>query len=99
MVATRVEALDLDPRLLGEELGMRLVEEFIEVPINEMESTRKLKIGSELGKQRSEELVKFLKGNLDVFAWTHSDMVGIIQDIMSHRLNIDKKYLSKRQKR
>ena len=27
--------------------------------------------------------------NLDVFVWTHIDMVGIHLDVMCHKLNID----------
>lgn len=42
--------------------------------------------------------MNFLKGNLDVFTWTHDDMVGINMKIMSHMLNIDEKYPPKRQK-
>ena len=33
--------------------------------------------------------MEFLKKNHDVFAWTHTDMVGIHPDVMCHRLNID----------
>ena len=27
--------------------------------------------------------------NLDVFAWTHEDMIGIHPDVICHRLNIN----------
>lgn len=48
MVATRVEEVDQDPRLSDRETGMGPVEELVEVPIDEKEPTRKLRIGSEL---------------------------------------------------
>lgn len=38
--------VDLDPKLPEEESGIRPIEELLDVPINEMEPTRKLKIGS-----------------------------------------------------
>lgn len=33
-------------------------------------------------------LTEFLLKNLDVFAWTHLDVVGINLDVMCHHLNI-----------
>jgi hypothetical protein len=33
-------------------------------------------------------LVDFLKANLDVFAWKHSDMKGIPSEVAEHKLNI-----------
>ena len=34
--------------------------------------------------------------NMEVFSWTHTDMVGIHPDIMCHKLNIDSKVNSVR---
>ena len=36
-----------------------------------------------------DELVKFLKKNLDVFAWSHEDMSGIDKRVIEHSLNVD----------
>ena len=36
-----------------------------------------------------DELVKFLKKNLDVFAWSHEDIPRIDGDVIEHRLNVD----------
>ena len=36
-----------------------------------------------------DELVKFLKKNLDIFAWHHEDMLGIDGDVIEHHLNVD----------
>ena len=47
-----------------------------------------LKLGENLSHELKEGLTCFLKANLDVFAWTHEDMVGIHPDVMCHRLNI-----------
>jgi len=33
--------------------------------------------------------VKFLKKNLDVFAWSHEDMLGIEKQVIEHSLNVD----------
>ena len=58
-----------------------------------------LKPEENLSHELKEELTRFLKVNLDVFAWTHEDMVGIHPDIMWHRLNIIPDFKPIRQKR
>ena len=35
------------------------------------------------------EIISFLKDNLDVFTWSHEDMLGIPTDIIQHHLNVD----------
>lgn len=46
-------------------------------------------MGSHLTAELREQLARFLRVNLDVFAWFHDDMVGIDLDMMCHRLNIN----------
>ena len=36
-----------------------------------------------------DELVKFLKKNLDVFAWSHEDKPGIDKRVIKHSFNIN----------
>ena len=36
-----------------------------------------------------EDLVQFLRKNIDVFAWSHEDMLGIEPNVITHRLNVD----------
>ena len=35
-----------------------------------------------------EDLVQFLRKNIDVFAWSHEDMLGIEPNVITHRLNV-----------
>ena len=35
------------------------------------------------------KFVQFLKGNLDVFAWSHEDMSSIATEVIQHQLNVD----------
>ena len=44
-------------------------------------------------------MIKFLKDNLDVFAWSHEDMVGVDPSVMCHHLNISPEARPVRQKR
>lgn len=60
---------------------------------------RRFQIGKGLSVGRKAQLTEFLKANLDVFAWSHEDMVGIDPRIMQHRLNVSPNYKPVRQKR
>jgi hypothetical protein len=59
----------------------------------------RVKIGSQLPERLKEEIVSFLKGNRDVFAWNHENMHGIDPSIIVHRLNADPSFRPVRQKR
>ncbi|PON34667.1 hypothetical protein PanWU01x14_342570, partial [Parasponia andersonii] len=52
-------------------------------------SSKSLQIGTEVQGPVRASLVAFLKSNLDVFAWRHSDIIGIDSRIICHHLNID----------
>ena len=58
-----------------------------------------LRIGSCLNPQLASELISLLVENIEVFAWSHADMVGIKPDIICHALNIDSEAKPVRQKR
>ena len=63
------------------------------------EPLRKLRVRRNLAGIVKEKLVEFLKANLDLFAWSHEDMVGIDPSVMCHHLNIDPKARPVRKKR
>ena len=46
-------------------------------------------IGTNLSPRTKEEIVSFLKSNLDIFAWSHEDMSGIPASLIQHHLNVD----------
>uniref|UniRef100_A0A803PCQ9 Uncharacterized protein n=1 Tax=Cannabis sativa TaxID=3483 RepID=A0A803PCQ9_CANSA len=85
------------PRLRRNNVG--LVEELEEIEIDPDIPTRKLKIGKGLLLEVKSKSIKFLRANLDVFAWSHADMVGIDHPIISHVLNIDPNFWLVQQKR
>ena len=59
----------------------------------------KIKIGTSLSLETRGAIVVCLRRNRDVFAWSHSDMKGINPKLMCHRLNIDSRVPTRRQKR
>ena len=47
-------------------------------------------VGAQLPPQEKEELVEFLKRNIDVFAWDACDAPGIDSAFICHRLNVNR---------
>ena len=93
---------DIDPRDDDEkprEEKTAPVELTVDISVSRDDPSRILKIGSQLGPAMTEDLSDFLRANLDVFAWTHSDMCGVSPAITSHMLNIDPKYIPVKQKK
>ena len=48
-------------------------------------------VGTSLNPKTKEEIINFLKDNLNVFAWSQEDMPGIPANIIQHHLNVDPK--------
>ena len=65
------------------------MEEVENIELVEGDSSKTTKVGKELQQSLKDKLVKFLKKNLDVFAWSHEDMLGIDGDVIEHCLNVD----------
>ena len=63
------------------------------------ESSRVIKIGKWLKKELTQQLPEFLSLKQDVFAWTHTNMIGIHPGVKCHQMNIDPQVKLVRQKR
>ena len=46
-------------------------------------------VGSQLPQQEREELVEFLKRNIDVFAWNTYEAPGVDPNFICHHLNVN----------
>ena len=57
--------------------------------LEEGEQKKTVWVGALLSEVEHAELVTFLKGNMDVFAWSHKDMLGIAPEHAVHILKID----------
>ena len=82
--------------------GQRLVEPFEElekVVLDDKKPDQTTSIGTKMDGGLRESMIKFLKNNSDVFAWTHEDMPGINPSVIYHRLNIDPSIRPIKQKR
>ena len=82
--------------------GQRLVEPFEEleeVMLDDQKPDRTTNIETKMDGRLKESMIKFLKNNSDVFAWTHEDMPGIDPSVIYHKLNFDLSIRPIKQKR
>ena len=55
----------------------------------EGKANKTTKIGTTLSPEMRTRLIRFLKENLDAFAWSHEDISGISPEVIQHKLNVD----------
>ena len=58
-----------------------------------------IKTGTTLSPEMRTRLIRLLKENLDVFAWSHEDMLGIDPEVIQYKLNVDPERKSVQQRR
>ena len=58
------------------------------IPLDESNLERYIRVGADLEKKSKKDLVQFLKKNVDVFAWSHEDMSGIYPSVITYCLNV-----------
>ena len=46
------------------------------------------RIGTSMKEKTKQDLIYFLRKSIDVFAWSHEDMLGIDPSVIIHRLNV-----------
>ena len=59
-----------------------------DVPLEEGNLEKFTRIGTSMEEKTKQDLVQFLRENIDVFAWSHEDMPGIDPGVITHRLNV-----------
>ena len=68
-----------------------IVEKLETIELVEGDPTKTTQVRTSLNPKIKEEIISFLKDNLDVFTWSHEDMPGISANVIQHRLNVDPK--------
>ena len=74
------------------------MEELVAISANVKNLSKVLKIEKNLTDETRQAITLFLMKNLDMFAWSHKDMVGIDSKVMCHCVNIDPNHQHVRQK-
>ena len=59
------------------------------VELIEGKASKTIRIETTLSLKMRTKLIQFLKENLDIFAWSHEDMLGISPKVIQHKLNVD----------
>ena len=83
----------------GREARGEPVEDLVQIQIHPTDPTKTTRIGALLSPQQKISFEKFLKENMDVFAWSHDEMPGIDPKVMVHKLNVDPNHKIVQQKR
>ena len=71
------------------EKTLEVMEALETIELVEGDPTKTTQVGTSLNLQKKKEIIRFLKDNLDVFAWSHEDMPDIPADIIQHHLHVD----------
>ena len=75
------------------------IEVIEDVPLDESNLEKFTKIGISMKEETKQDLMKFLRWSIDIFAWSHEDMPRIDPSVITHRLNISSSYKPVRQKK
>ena len=59
-----------------------------DISLDEDDPGKSTKIGVELEGKIKKDLIYFLRENIDVFAWSHEDMLDIDPSVITHYMNI-----------
>jgi len=70
-----------------------------DIPLDKNNPEKFTRIGASMEKKTKQDLVQFLKKNIDVFAWSHEDMPGIDLSVITYYLNMYPSFKSVRQKK
>ena len=70
-----------------------------DIPLDEDDPGKGTKIGADLEGKIKKDLIRFLRENIDVFAWSHEDMPDIDPSVITHNLNVYPSFKPVRQKK
>ena len=73
---------------IGETSDEVKCEDLVKITIGD-DPEKFFQVGSQLPQQEREELVKFLKQNIDVFAWNTYEAPRVNPDFICHHLNVN----------
>ncbi|WJX58397.1 hypothetical protein P8452_43858 [Trifolium repens] len=82
-----ISPLDLDPREELQDIRVSPIEELEKVQIGS-EAHQTTNIGTSMKPEERGKILATLKENIDLFAWHPSDMLGIDETIITHKLSI-----------
>ena len=70
-----------------------------DIPLEKGNPEKFTRIGTSMEEKTKQDLVQFLRKSIDVFAWSHKDMLGIDLSIITYQLNVHPSSKPVRQKK
>ena len=64
------------------------IEALEDISLDKDDPGKSTRIGADLDGKIKKGLIRFLRENIDMFAWSHEDILGIDPSVITHRLNI-----------
>ena len=64
------------------------IEVLEDIPLDESNPARFAKIRTSMEEKKKQDLIQFLRKIIDVFEWSHEDILGIDPSVITHRLNV-----------
>ena len=80
----QIQAMNIEER----RMVAKPTEALEDISLDEEDPEKCTRVGADLEEKIKEDLVHFLKKNIDVFTWSHEDMPGIDPSVITHRLNV-----------
>jgi hypothetical protein len=68
-------------------------------PLHPRVPNKTIFLGKDLSPEEEAEILTFIDKNIDVFLWSTSDLIGVIRDIIKHKLQVNPATKSRMQKR
>ena len=68
------------------------LEDLEEIQLDSNHPDQTVKIGTFMGPEVRNQLIKFLQEHKATFAWSTDDMIGVDSNVISHKLNVDPTY-------
>ena len=75
------------------------IEELLSIALDDQSLEKQVKVSSRLSPKEANELTKNLWQNVNVFAWSAADMLGIFLEVITHQLNASSTCCPMRQKK
>jgi hypothetical protein len=85
-----ISPLDLDSREEFQDRRVSPIEELEQVQIGEA-THQTTNLGTALQLEERKKILATLKKNIDLFAWHTSDMLGIDETVITHKLSISQR--------
>jgi hypothetical protein len=67
-------------------------------PLHPRVPNKTIFLGKDLSPEEEAEILTFIDKNIDVFLWSTSDLIGVIRDIIEHKLQVNPATKSRMQK-